>query len=265
MKLNVIKTVTRLFNKSKTTIIKHGPQIMAVAGAACFVGATICAIEETPGAMAELEKKKSLDPDMTTLQKAAVVMPKFKGTLAFTAVGIGFNFAAWKFEGIRFAEMAGIATTALSDNGKLKEGLKEKVGEEEAKKVIEKIDEENGVHRVVEGDDADANPPEGHKWELFCLGPTKKCFWQKKNVVEERLSECRAMLRLNQVLSLADVYSELGIGSCDIEAGWMISDNYFSEADICDEFAWDIKAFEDDYGRLGWLIDFKKQPKALPF
>ena len=265
MKFNVIKTAGKMFRKTKGTIVKHGPQIMAVAGAVCFIGATVCAVKETPGAMKWLEIKKALDPDMTTLQKAAVVLPKFKGTLIFTAAGVGFNFAAWKFEGIRLAETAGIAATALSDNAKLKEELKNRVGEEEAKKVIEKIDEENGIHRVVEGDDADATPPEGHKWELFCLGPTKKCFWQKKNVVEERLSDCRAMLRLNQILSLADVYSELGIGSCDVEAGWMISDNYVSEADICAEFAWDIKPFEDDYGRLGWLIDFKKQPKGLPF
>ncbi len=264
MKLNVIKTVTKLFNKSKTTIIKHGPQIMAVAGAACFVGATICAIKETPGAMAELEKKKALDPDMTTLQKAAVVMPKFKGTLAFTAVGVGFNFAAWKFKGIRFAEMAGIATTALSDNGKLKEALKEKAGEEEAKKVIEKIDEENGIHRIVEGDDADANPPEGHKWELFRLKPTGKTFYHRKKVVEERLSECRSLLRLNQVVSMPDIYSELGIGPCDLEIGWMI-DGYCSEADIHDEFDWNMVPFEDDYGRLGWQIEFKSEPKALPF
>lgn len=264
MNLKWMKSVTRVFKKSKNQIIKHAPQIMAVAGASCFVAATYCAVKETPKAMEKLEEKKALDPDMSTLQKVAVVAPEYKKTICFTLAGVGFTAGAWKIEATRMAEMVGIASTALRDKEELKEVLKEQVGEEKAQEIIDKADEAKGIHYVKEGTDADLNPPEDKKMMLFRIDYTGKCFWHRLDKVKEALSYCRAQLRANCDLNMIDVYEELGIGPCQIEGGWHISELH-NEADVCDEFSWEFRPFEDDFGRLGWNIIFTKIPEELPF
>lgn len=273
MKLGIVKTVTKALTKSKNTIVKHAPQIMAVAGAACFIGATVCAIKETPKAMEKLEEKKKLDPNMTTLQKMAVVGPEFKGVIVFTAVGVTLSFTAWKVEANKvaaeLAKLGSVAAVAIDNNGKLVEEMKKRVGPEKAEEVVKAVDERSGYHYIQpkEGMDADANPPESCKEGLFCLEPTKKNFYHKKDDVEDALSECRAMLRLNHVLELADVYSELGLDRPSIDVGWMIAvadDTGWTEGDVREEFSWKYEPFKDSYGRLGWMIKFTKAPHSLP-
>lgn len=273
MKLGIVKTVTKALTKSKNTIVKHAPQIMAVAGAACFIGATVCAIKETPKAMEKLEEKKKLDPNMTTLQKAAVVAPEFKGVIVFTVAGVTLSFAAWKVEANKvateLAKLGSVAAVALDNNGKLVEEMKKQVGPEKTEEIVKAADEKSGYHysQMREGADTDANPPEACREGLFCISTTKKCFWMKKDEVEKRLSECRAMLRLNKVLSLVDVYSELGLETPEIGVGWMLAQSDFygwSESDVRNEFDWEYEPYEDDYGRLGWMIRFTREPSMLP-
>lgn len=273
MKFGIVKAIAKAATKSKNTIVKHGPQIMAVAGAACFIGATVCAIKETPKAMAKLEEKKALDPDMTTLQKMAVAGPEYKTTMAFTAAGVGLTLGAWKFEADKVAKdlaaVGSVASIALDKNTKLVEEMKKQVGEEKTEEIVKTVDEKAGYHytQMKEGADTDANPPESCREGLFCLSTTKKCFWMKKDEVEKRLCECRAMLRLNKVLSLIDVYSELGLETPELGVGWMLSQSDFygwSESDVRNEFDWEYEPYEDDYGRLGWMIRFTREPSMLP-
>ena len=82
MNFEIVKTVTKFVKKSKNTIIKYAPQILAVAGAGCFVAGTYCAIKETPEAMRRLEEKEALDPNMTKPEKVAVMAPAYKKTAA---------------------------------------------------------------------------------------------------------------------------------------------------------------------------------------
>ena len=137
----MMKTLTTIFMKSKKSIIDHAPQIMAVAGCGCFMAATYCAVKETPKALEKLEEKKALDPDMSVLQKAAVLVPEFKGCISFTTLGLGLSFGAWKVESIRFAEMSAVAAAALKDNERLIDAAKSVVGEEETKKIETKAEE----------------------------------------------------------------------------------------------------------------------------
>ena len=99
MNFEIVKTVTKFVKKSKNTIIKYAPQILAAAGAGCFVAGTYCAIKETPKAMEKLEEKKALDPDMTKLQQVAVVLPEYKKTVMCVAGGAVCTYLAWKKEG----------------------------------------------------------------------------------------------------------------------------------------------------------------------
>lgn len=264
MKNNFIKTAIRIFNKSKSTIIKNAPQILAVAGVGCFVTATVCAAKETPKAMEKLEAKKHIDPNLSIGEKVAIVAPEYKKTIVFTGLGMCCALSAWKVEKARFAELAGLATTAISDKGKLKEALVEQVGEDKAKEICDKIEEDNGIYKVVEGDDASALPPDDYRWQLFRLECTGKEFWHRKAKVEEALSDCRGMLRRSGVLSLGDIYEELGLTAIDLELGFVVNDLH-TETDVCDEFSWELVPFEDDYGRLGWNIKFTRAPKELPF
>lgn len=261
-----VKTVTKLIGRSKNTIVKHLPQIMAVAGVGCFMASTYCAVKETPKAMAKLEEKKALDPNMTGLQKAAVILPEFKGCVSFAALGLGLSFGAWKIESLRFAEMAGVAATALSDNGKLKEALREQVGGEKAQEIVDQIDEEKGIRKIREGDDADACPTAYKQVVPVCIGLTGKTFWISREKLEDRLSDCRAQLRTDGYLSMIDLYETLGAGECNLDLFWAVSksDGFgYNETAVRDEFSWNITPYEDDFGRLGWYLEFTKDPHQL--
>lgn len=270
MKLDKLtKTLTRLWNKSKSQIIKHGPQIMAAAGAGCFIAATVCAVKETPEAMDALEEKEDLDPNMSTLQRAAVVIPKYKKTIIFTGLGLGLTCGAWKMEAKQMAELAATASVALSDNEKLKETLKEQVGDEKAKEILNEMDDKKGVHRISDedlGKDPDANPPADKIVSTFRLDITGKCFVSTKEKVNEALSNCRAKLRMDGVVGVPDVYHELGLAVPDLELFWAVSrsDGFgYSEPDVRAEFSWEFVPFEDDYGRLGWNIEFNTSPTTV--
>ena len=178
MKGNLVKTLTKIFGKSKKTIIDHAPQIMAVAGAACFVGATVCAIKETPKAMEKLEEKKALDPEMSTLQKAAVLVPEYKKTLIFTGVGIGFTFGAWKIEATRMAEITAIASAALKDNERLVAAAKEVVGEEKTKEIETKAEEMKASDYEL-GEVSNATPDDIPYPFLFDNGTVTWLTWGK--------------------------------------------------------------------------------------
>ena len=141
MKFNFIKNMTKIMTKSKDTIIKHGPQIMAVAGAGCFIAATVCAVKETPKAMAKLEEKKAKDSEMSTLQKAAVIAPEYKKTIALTLVGTGLTAGAWHLVNGRMTALSAMLASAVKEKETLIEASKEVVGEEKTKEVVTKAEE----------------------------------------------------------------------------------------------------------------------------
>lgn len=266
MKMNKLtKLLTRFWNNSKSTIIKHGPQIMAAAGAGCFIAATVCAVKETPEAIACLEEKEDLDPDMTKLQRAAVVIPKYKKTLIFTGLGLGLTCGAWKMEAKQMAELAATASMALSDNDKLKKAIEEG-DSEKAKETLNKMEEEKGVHHISEesiGSDPDTNPPTDKVVSIFRFDITGKCFYSTMEKVEEALSNCRAKFRRDRSVSMKEVYRENGLAMPDLDLYWPLDqgDTFgFSEADVRQQFSWDFRPFKDDYGRLGWNIVFNTSP-----
>ena len=141
MKFGIVKAIAKAATKSKNTIVKHGPQIMAVAGAACFIGATICAVKETPKAMAKLEEKKALDKNMTNLQKMAVLAPEYKATIVCTAAGIIFTGLSWRFEAKHVATLTAALGGAVKEKDAIIEASKEIVGEEKTQEVVAKAEE----------------------------------------------------------------------------------------------------------------------------
>lgn len=219
----MMKTLTTIFMKSKKTIIDHAPQIMAVAGCGCFMAATYCAVKETPKALEKLEEKKALDPDMSVLQKAAVLVPEFKGCISFTTLGLGLSFGAWKIESIRFAEMSAVAAAALKDNERLIDAAKSVVGEEETKKIVEKKDELTAEDCKV---DYNGAIPSDQIVYPFLFDGGREC-WMTLAKYKMNLDYCIRLLATNKELSEYEYFSEMGLRcpTSDMQkTGWQISE-----------------------------------------
>lgn len=214
MKLKtVMKTIGTFVNKSKTTIIKHGPQIMAVAGAGCFIAGTYCAIKETPKAMAKLEAKKKLDPNMGKLQTVAVVAPEYKKTLACTAAGITFTGLSWHLETKHVATLTAALSGALKEKDQLIEASKKVVGEEKTGEIMAKKEEiasedsyETGSGRVIPSDQVPY---------LFKF-PGGVKFWSTWAKFKAGMEYNRRCLMTNKNISLYEVLKELGADDNDL-------------------------------------------------
>lgn len=209
MKIKAFKTLSKYFMKSKDTIIKHGPQIMAVAGVGCFIGATYCAIKETPAAMAKLDEKKALDKDMTTLQKLAVVGPEYKKTAACTAAGIIFTGLSWRFEYKYVGTLLAALSTAEKKSDALVEASKQVVGQEKTAEIVGKAKE----IEVEEDDDCDDDEdgkriPSDMIYYPFAFN-NGTVIWMSWKQFNERLEASALQLADNRQLSVYDLFSNM--------------------------------------------------------
>jgi len=212
MKLKtVMKTIGTFVNKSKTQIVKHGPQIMAVAGAGCFIAGTYCAIKETPKAMAKLEQKKALDKDMGKLQTIAVVAPEYKKTLACTTAGIVFTGLSWHLEAKHVATLTAALSGALKEKDQLIEASKKVVGEEKTGEIMAKKEELQ--HDSYEADDK-VTPSDQIPYLFKFPGGVK--FWSTWAKFKTGMEYNRRCLMTNKSISLYEVLIELGADESDL-------------------------------------------------
>lgn len=262
MNFEIVKTVTKFVKKSKNTIIKYAPQILAVAGAGCFVAGTYCAIKETPEAMRRLEEKEALDPNMTKLQKVAVMAPAYKKTGLCVTGGLIMTGCAWKVEGDRFAEMAGVAATALANSRKLEDAAVKVVGEEKAQEIKEKAREEI----PFDEDDPDINVPDEYRKVPCRIAMTGKTWYSCRKDLEDGMVQSIADLKDKGWLTVEELYDNLKAGQCDLDSGWTISRSdgfgYDDEA-AHQELGYHIEAWEDEYHRLGWELNLNHYPRSL--
>lgn len=212
MKSNWIKTLTKIAVKSKDTIVRYAPQIMAGCGAACFVAATVCAVKETPDAMEKLKEKEALDPEMTVLQKAAVIVPEYKKTLIFTGAGGALTLAAWKIEATRFAEMAACLAAAMKDNDRLVAAAKEVVGEEKTAEIQAKKEELLAQDYCTE--DGKCIPSDQIPYLFKFPGGVK--FWSTWAKFKAGMEYNIRTLAVNKNISLYEVLVELGADESDL-------------------------------------------------
>lgn len=274
MNMNWVKTVTKLLNKSKDAVIKHAPQLMAVAGAGCFMAATYCAVKETPGAMEKLEEKKALDPDMSMLQKAAVVVPKYKKTFISTAAGLGFTFGAWKVKSVKVAEMAGLVAAYAKDNDRVIEAAKEVVGEEKTKEIIEKKNEILAEDLQV---DANSSIPSDLIPYPFMF-PNGSEVWMSWHDFKVRLEECVKTLAINKELSVYEVLAEMKakfLPEDQRNNGWQIDASSLSAiADAGDALEWAYEqldyttvteVYDEDRHIVGYKVYWITPPKPMKF
>lgn len=270
MKLKtVMKTIGTFVNKSKTTIIKHGPQIMAVAGAGCFIAGTYYAIKETPKAMAKLEQKKALDKDMGKLQTIAVVAPEYKKTLACTTAGIVFTGLSWHLEAKHVATLTAALSGALKEKEQLIEASKKVVGEEKTGEIMAKKEE-------IAAEDAEVmahteRPGDNIPYPFLFPGGAE--IWMTWSQYRERLDRCIRILATKHQLKESEYFEIMGLDEKKItkgmkNRGWQPSAGAMAACDS--ESAWlqwayevmeyDSEAYDyDHYYRhiAGWNIEWR--------
>ena len=272
MNVRWLKTVTKIVSKSKDTIIKYAPQIMAAAGATCFVAATYCAVKETPQAMEKLEEKKALDPDMSTLQKVAVVAPEYKKTICFTLAGVGFTAGAWKIEAARMAEITGALAAALKDNDRLVDAANAVVGEDKTKEIIEKKDEFTAEDCKV--DHNGAIPSDQVVYPF--LFPGGREIWMTWAQFKARHAYLVQTLATNRELSEYEYFSEMKLRcpTSDMQLnGWKVEPEEAGDiltADSALEWAYEklgysseVIEYDSRTNMPGWRIYWDVQPKKL--
>ena len=271
MKLKtVMKTIGTFVNKSKTQIVKHGPQIMAVAGVGCFIAGTYCAIKETPKAMVKLEEKRKLDPNMGKLQTVAVVVPEYKATVACTAAGITFTGLAWHLEAKYVATLlAGLSKLDL-ENKNLIEASKQVVGEEKTGEILAKKEE-----LAVEDAEIEAHaerPSDDIPYPFLFPGGAE--IWMTWSQYRERLDRCVRKLSTSHQMKESEYFSIMGLDEKKItkameKRGWQPSAGAVASCDddpsawlqwAYETMAYDSEAYDyDHYYRhiAGWNIEWR--------
>lgn len=272
MKLKtVLKTIGTFVNKSKTTIVKHGPQIMAVAGAGCFIAGTYYAIKETPKAMAKLEAKKKLDPNMGKLQTVAVVAPEYKKTLACTAAGITFTGLSWRLEAKHVATLTAALSGALKEKDQLIEASKKVVGEEKTADILTKKEE---IAEAEDKREATGSMPSDLITYEFRF-PNGSKIWTTWKDFKQRRSDCVKDLSMDKKISVYDVMKMLGDENAPEDMhdiGWQIlnptsfmnASTLIDEADDLLDYRATLVAVENGDGlvdipayKIKWVYPFK--------
>lgn len=272
----IIKSAGKVFKTTKGTIVKHLPQIMAVAGAGCFIAATVCAVKETPKAMEKLEEKKAIDPDMTTLQKAAVIVPEYKKTIGMTLLGTGFTAGAWHLVNGRMTALSTMLAAAVKDKETLIEASKEVVGEEKTGEVLAKQEE-------IKEADAKMGPVSGLTPDdipypfLFPNGTKIWMTWRDFKMHNEEAAELAAQ---NKGLKLSDYFTEFGLDleqqtEYMTENGWQPDAGQFALCENTkDWYQWGYEVAdyssepyeEDNYRHIsGWKITWKNKPEPWDY
>lgn len=266
MKLNIWKRIEDVARVSKKTIVKYAPQLMAVAGAGCFIGATYCAIKETPEATRRLEEKQKLDENMSALEKVAVGGPAYKKTACLTVAGLVFTAGAWKIESDKMAEMVGIAATAISHSRVVDDVTKEVVGEEKAKEIKDKVNASRDD--ICPFDEADPNliiPGEYAKVPcMFAL--TGQTFTNSRKGIVDGMESSIMYLKNSGEICIEEVVGNIGGGQLDLELFWTVdrTNGFGYDEDATREMlGYSIEPWEDKYHRLGWLIQMDNYPHGL--
>lgn len=274
MKMKWIKTVTTLFNKYKKPIIDHAPQILAAAGVACFVGGTVCAVKETPKAMEKLKEKEALDPDMSVLQKAAVIVPEYKKSELCVATGLVLTSVAWKWEAHKMAEALAALAAVTKDNDRLIAAAKEVVGEEKTKEIVEKKNEFTAEDCQV---DYNGACPSDQVVYPFVFPGGREIFmsWAQFKTRLEYNIRC---LATNHNLSEYEYFSEMGLRNSLLDSdmqkkGWEVTDEEAGDVltpDECIDWAYeklDYKSelieYDSRTNMPGWKITWHVEPKKL--
>lgn len=251
MRMNFIKTATRIFNKYKKPIMDHAPQILAGLGVACFVTGTVCAVKETPGAMEKLKEKEALDPEMTMLQKAAVIVPEYKKTELAVATGLVLTSVAWRWEAHKMAEALAALAAVTKDNDRLITAAKTVVGEEKTKEIVQKKEEILAQDYETE---ANCSIPSDQIPYLYKL-PGGVKFWSTWAKFKTGMEYNRRILATNRNLSKYEALIELGADEGDL------TQDMYNEV-------WDMEEQAEDYLTSDEVIDGAYELldyKATPF
>ena len=274
MNFGWVKTLTNLAIKSKDQIIKHAPQILAVAGAGCFVAGTYCAIKETPKAMEKLEEKKALDPDMTALQKVAVLAPEYKKTGLCVAGGLVLTGCAWKVETDRVAGLLGAISMLQKENKGLVEAAKEVVGEDKTGEIMAK--KEEILADNYETENGQCIPSDQVPYLFKFPGGVK--YWSTWAKFKAGMEYNRRCLMTNKSISEYEVHMELGADENDLtqdmynrvwsleddpESPWATDEVVDAAYELLD---YEAKAYNHGHGDnyvAAWEIKWTTEPKKV--
>lgn len=272
MNFEWVKTLGKIASKSKDTIIKYAPQIMAAAGVGCFVAGTYCAVKETPQAMEKLEAKKALDPDMSKLQQVAVVLPEYKKTAICVTGGLVFTGCAWKFEASRVAELLGTISLLQKENDGLIEAAKEVVGEDKTGEIVAK--KEEILADNYETENGQCIPSDQVPYLFKFPGGVK--FWSTWAKFKTGMEYNRRCLATNKSISLYEVLMELGADENDLtqdmynqvwdmdddpECPWATDEVMDAAYELLD---YEAKAYNHGHGDnyvAAWEVKWVKDPK----
>lgn len=135
------KDVTRIFNKAKSSVSKHKPEILMAVGVGCMIASTVTAVKATPKAMQLLEDEKKAQgvEKLTVVDTIKTTWKCYIPTTVSGVVGVSCLIGASSVSARRSAALATaykLSETAFSE---YKEKVIETIGEKKEKTVREKV------------------------------------------------------------------------------------------------------------------------------
>ena len=227
-----------LFNKIIDKTKEHSPEILIGAGIASMVTSTVLAVRATPKALDLIENKKA-ELGTTYLTKKETVQVAWKPyipSIITGGVGIACIIGGTTTNLKRQSALAAVYALSESTLKEYKTKVKEKLGDEGARKIEEEVNSKVGKARIKERPvivDSDESPyveNTGCGQTLFYDSLSGRYFRSSMNAIDRAVNNLNKSLMQDYYMTVNDLYNEIGIST--IGAGSLIG--WSTEKEMCE-------------------------------
>ena len=186
--------IGELLTKASVAANDNLPSILVGVGIVGVVGTAVAASKATPKAIELLEKRKSENEDLKTLEKVKTVAKVYAPAVAIGVGTIACFVCSNHINDRRQAALAGLYTAAQSTITLQQDKMKELIGEKKTKEVLEEVEKEKRKAYPV---DKSSFPPPGSNSDLFWYDVNGNYFTCDVNTIRKAQNDFNASMLNN--------------------------------------------------------------------
>lgn len=249
--------LSSILSAAKSTVIKHGPDILTAAGVIGLVVSGIMAVSQTPKAVAVMANHELEDGELTAKEVVIDCWKFYAPSVALAVLSVGSIIFARRIDAKRMAAWA--AAYQMSENAlvRLKESVKDELGEKKLKKIEDAAGNKFMEEHPIEPSNILRT---GNGEHLFCDYYSGRYFYSSVPAIKALSNQFISLMLRNGYASINEWESLLGFDTMTgFDLGFVV--DQYNENKSC----WEDPI--DDYGPgyLGepcGLVKFPCMPKV---